>query len=246
MKSFYSFYRKLKEYLSVGTEKDFSESINEFLKIYKDQKITHEDRLLPMLVAADVMDEFFGNHPKADLIRKHASEQDYYSLVMASENYKKHGFFTFNENYTSYIQPMIVVVSNNYPLDSIIDDGTSTNSVKIHAIAPVTNEKKQEAIKLQMSIDFYFKNKIQDFEPTSAFVNMDSADLEFFPVSKSNVLGQLSNIVTPNGNLKLGKFSDIHERIKPEWLDKDFPEIFGENLTRGNFFVLNDLENNND
>ena len=243
MKSFYEFYKILKE--SVGSEKDFSDAVDAFLEEYKDTNRSDEDRLLPMLIAADIMDSFYENHAKAEFMREYVEFKDYLSLLNASENYKKHKFFTFNRKYAPNIVPRVVVFSNRYPLKNIVREDETGGDVRIHAIASVTDEVKQSAIKSQMSVEMYFRSKIEDFEPISHFLNLSSSELEFFPVRQprpgSNAVG-FASIVSPNGELRQGPYDHLNDELSEKFLNQGVQELFGENLTSGKFFIVNDLE----
>lgn len=229
-----TFYEYLKESSSSGT---ISELCNKFINNVKTNVAT--DKFLPMIILADYIQENLNNSYKSEQIRNFVQHEDMVNLGMAANKYLETGFFTFNHAYNDTIHPMLLTFHSGYPyymLTYKIDDRGL--KVDMASLAYIRNEIVQEAKSKQMGITQYLREVYDSDNRIEELVNFENANLELYWHERKR---NITNIVLPNNTIKQGD-SDINESMNERFLTERLPEEVGEEVARGNYHIINDME----
>jgi hypothetical protein len=232
MKSFYSF---LKETSSKDT-------ISELCRLFLDKikkKSPYDDRFLPMNILADYIEENFKNSYKADQIRNFVNLDNIANLGMAANKYLETGFFTFNDVYNDTIHPMLLTFNSGYPYYMVtykIDDRGL--QVDMASLGYVQQQIVNDAKSRQMGINQYIKEVYDSNHDIETLVNFENSNLEFYWHERRR---SIVNIVQSDNTIKRGK-DEINEEMNEKFLTERLPEAVGEEVARGRYHIINDLE----
>jgi hypothetical protein len=231
MKSFYYF---LKE---TSSSKDISELCREFKNNVENNVAT--DKFLPMIVLADEIEKNFKNYYKSDQIRKFIDLNNITELGMAANKYLETGFFTFNDAYNDTIHPMLLTFNSGYPYYMVtykIDDREL--QVDMASLGYVQQQIVDDAKSRQMGINQYIKEVYDSNHDIETLVNFENSNLEFYWHERRR---SIVNIVQSDNTIKRGK-DEINEEMNEKFLTERLPEAVGEEVARGRYHIINDLE----
>lgn len=231
MKSFYSF---LKETASKDT-------ISELCRTFENnvEKNVATDKFLPMIGIADYIEENFKNSYKADQIRNFIDLNNITELGMAANKYLETGFFTFNHAYNDTIHPMLLTFNSGYPYYMVtykIDEREL--QVDMASLAYVKQQIVNDAKSRQMGINQYIKEVYDSNHDVETLINFENSNLEFYWHERRR---NIVNIVQANNTIKQGN-DEINEEMNEKFLTERLPEAVGEEVARGNYHIINDLE----
>jgi len=229
------FYEFLKESSSADT---IAELCRLFLDKVKKQS-AQDDKFLPMHMLADHIEEVLKNSYKADLIRHFVRLQDITNLGVAANKYLETNLFTFNHEYNDSIHPMLLTFNSAYPyymLTYRIDDRGL--KIDVAFLGYVQNTIIKDAKLRQMGVTQYLKEVYDSGHDIETLVNLETANLELYWHERSR---NITNIVLPNNTIKQGS-NDINESMNERFLTERLPEIVGEEVARGNYHIINDME----
>ncbi len=223
-------------------ESSSTDTISELCRSFLDKikkKSAQDERFLPMNILADYIEENLKNSYKADQIRSFINSENMVNLGMAANKYLETGLFTFNHAYNDTIHPMLLTFNSGYPyymLTYNIDDRGL--KVDMASLAYVQQQIIDDAKSRQMGINQYLKEVYDSDHDIETLVNLPNSNLELYWHQRSR---NIVNIVQSNNTIKQGD-SDINESMNERFLSERLPEAIGEEVARGNYHIINDLE----